>query len=210
MLLQSAQLPTRTDNQALAPNFLQLSTLSTLATIATSNATLTDLTVNGRILADPAKTTTLVFSTLTAANYLSTGLTTLSTATASYTALATALQTPALNTLYSAYTSNHSTLRDYTALQTAAVTANLTQTGDLKPLGPITVTGSAAFNSTLRADTARFTGPAGFATDLLLVSSLTVPTTLSTVLSWTGDIGGSSSWGNIGPANIERLTGCRL
>jgi hypothetical protein len=186
MLLQSAQLPTRTDNQALAPNFLQLSTLSTLATIATSNATLTDFAINGRILADPAKTTTLSFSTLTAADYLSSGLTTLSTATASYTALATALQTPALNTSYSAYTSNHSTLRDYTALQTAAVTANLTQTGDLKPLTSVAVTGSAAFNSTLRANTARFAGPAGFATDLLLVSSLTVPTTLSTVLSWTG------------------------
>jgi len=187
MLLQSAQLPTRTDNQSLAPNFLQLSTLSTLATIATSNATLTDLTINGRILADPAKTTTLAFSTLTAANYLSSGLTTLSTATASYTALAASLQTPALNTLYSAYTSNHSTLGNYTALTTAAVTANLTQTGDLKPLTSVAVTGSAAFNSTLRADTARFAGPAGFATDLLLVSSLTIPTTLSTVLSWTGD-----------------------
>jgi hypothetical protein len=188
MLLQSVELPTRTDNQTLTPNFLQISTLSTLATIATSNATLTDLTVNGRILADPAKTTALVFSTLTAADYLSTGQTTLSTATASYTALAAALQTPALNTLYSAYTANHSTLGNYTTLTTAAVTANLTQTGDLKPLGPITVTGAAAFNSTLRTEAdAHFVGPAGFAADLLLVSSLTVPTTLSTVLSWTGD-----------------------
>lgn len=190
MLLQSVQLATRTNNQAFTPNFLQISTLSTLADVDISAAKLTDLAINGRIIKDPAvSNTALVFSTLTATDYLSTGQATVSTAFATYTALA-ALQTTALYTTSNAYTSNHSTLRNYTDLTTATIAANLTQTGDLKAFGTITATGTATFGSTLRAASASIAGnttasaPGPIAAQL--ISSLTaVPTTLSTVISWT-------------------------
>lgn len=189
MLLQSAQLATRTNNQAFTPNFLQISTLSTLADMDISAAKLTDLAINGRIIKDPSvSNTALVFSTLNA-DYFSTGQTILSTASALQTAL-TSLQTAALNTLYSAYTSNHSTLGNYTDLTTATIAANLTQTGDLKAFGTITASGTATFGSTLRAASASIAGnttaSAPGPVAVQLISSLTaVPTTLSTVISWT-------------------------
>ena len=185
MLLQASTTPTRADNQAFAPNFLQISSLSTLATVASSNATLGNLALGGPILKDPTADTRLAFSTITATAYLSTGLALISTAQTVDT-VANQINTTAAATSYSAYTGIFSTLHDYTVTNTLAIGGSLLQTGDLKVLGAAgtTVGGTAWFGSTLQANTARVALNTAFGSSLSLISSLTLADTLSTLTTW--------------------------
>ena len=185
MLLQASTTPTRTDNQALVPNFLQISTLSTLATVASSNVVLGNLVLGGPILKDPTTNTRLTMSTLTASAYFSTGLATLSTVLTNTTATGQ-LNTSAATTLYSAYTGTFSTLRDYTVETTLAVGGSLLQSGDLKVGAGTVVGGTAWYGSTLQANNARVGLDTAFGSSLSLVSSLTLPNTLSTLTTWSG------------------------
>lgn len=185
MLLQASTTPTRTNNQALVPNFLQISTLSTLATVASSNASLGNLILGGPILKDSTTDTRLAMSTLNATAYLSTGLATLSTAIATTTATDQLNTTAA--TSYSAYTGVFSTLRDYTVETTLAIGGSLLQTGDLKVGAAGTGAGGTAwFGSTLQADSARVALDTAFGSSLSLANSLTLANTLSTLTTWSG------------------------
>ena len=182
MLLQSTDYPIRANNQAFAPNFLQISTLSTIATTA-SNFLTPSLSIDGRIVKGAGFADKLVFSTVTASAYVSTGQLQLDSAVAMNTA-ANDINTATTNILYSAYTASVSTLANYTVLNNYN-TGSVIQTGDLQTFSPITVGGTATYGSTLQANNARVAGATAFGSTVSLVSTLNVATTLSTLTSWT-------------------------
>lgn len=179
--------PQRDGRLDLAPNYLYLSTLSTLSLTASTEVALGDFTIGvdgtgkAAITVYPGATTAIETSTIQA-EYISTGSLQINTvqSLAANLSTFTGYSTVALSTRVG----EASTLTGTTVLSDASFQSNLTQTDGLL-IGQnafITVGGTAAFQSTIQANTVSLYGPtAGFGSTFNVVGTTTSTDTFSTL-----------------------------